>query len=152
MFTLLRKTFSRSNVTKLLIIFSAALSTRYFVNSFFDINVFSDFTNPISLIYYFLFSTFVVTVQQFVDLKPISLSSLEWIQVTFNTSGSNGGVGPNNGGPLNKPSSTTNDNVAIRNYWNTIMNPSPVNTATSETNTVNPPRYIRFLTRLCPGS
>lgn len=115
MFTPLKKIFSRANVTKLLIIFLAGLSSRYFVNYFFGINVFSDYTNFISLLYYFLFSTFVVVVQVLVDLKPISLSS-GGLPGIFNTGGSNGGVGPNNSGPLNQPNSTTNVDQQRRNH------------------------------------
>lgn len=61
------KIFNRLNFTKILIIFFAGLISRYMVNSIFEINVFSDFTNYISYLYYFFFSVFVALVHNFVD-------------------------------------------------------------------------------------
>ena len=60
------KVFNRFNLTKVFIIFIVGLFSRVLVNQFFDLNVFLEFSNNISLIYYFLMSLFIVLVHELV--------------------------------------------------------------------------------------
>ena len=59
--------FTLRNIVKVSIIFSVGLFSRFLVNYFFDINVFSEFTHYISLVYYFFFSSFIVYIDYFVS-------------------------------------------------------------------------------------
>ena len=67
------KIFNRQNFTKLVIIFTLGLIYRGLVNSYFDVNVFTDFTNFISLLYYFAFSTSIALVHEIVDFFHLSI-------------------------------------------------------------------------------
>lgn len=67
------KIFNRHNFTKIVIIFLFGLSSRFLVNYYLGVNVFTDFTNFISLTYYFGFSTFIVIIHEIVDLFHLSI-------------------------------------------------------------------------------
>lgn len=58
---------NKSNFTKIIIIFLVGLSSRTLVHIIFDVNVFSDFTNYISLLYYFVFSIFAVLIYEILE-------------------------------------------------------------------------------------
>ena len=59
--------FKPGNICKIFTIFILGFFSRYFINDLFDINVFKDYTNYISLTYYFSFSCFVVYIIQLFD-------------------------------------------------------------------------------------
>lgn len=65
--------FNQYNFTKVFVIFLVGLSSRALVNYIYDVNVISDFTNQISLIYYFLFSFFVVVIHETVQYFQFSI-------------------------------------------------------------------------------
>jgi hypothetical protein len=56
--------FKRGNVIKILFLFIVTFSSRILINNFFSINVFEDFLNPISIVYYFSLATFVVFINE----------------------------------------------------------------------------------------
>ena len=66
-----------SNLFKVLVIFSFGFISRLIVNWWFGINVFVDYTEPISILYYLSFSVFIVTINDlFVYCIEEGLSSL----------------------------------------------------------------------------
>jgi len=67
------RVFNRLNFTKVFIIFVLGFLSRGFVNAFFDVNVFFDFTNSISLTYYFSFSIFIVILHDLIELFQFSI-------------------------------------------------------------------------------
>ena len=56
--------FKKVNLKKIFFIFIIGLVSRLVVNNYFEVNVFSDFFNKVSLVYYFLFSCFLVIVNE----------------------------------------------------------------------------------------
>jgi hypothetical protein len=74
---MIKKIFTKRNLIKLTLIFTVGLISRYLVNTYFNINVFSEFIHPISIIYYFFMSTFIVFVHELVHFDSLpSLYSL----------------------------------------------------------------------------
>lgn len=59
------KVLNKSTLFKVFIIFVFGLTTRFLVNDFFSINVFSDYLHPISLLYYLFMSFFIACVHEF---------------------------------------------------------------------------------------
>lgn len=73
--------FNRGNITKVFIIFIVGFISRFLVNQFFGVNVFLDFTNNISLLYYLVMSCFVVFVHELVayfEFSVIPSSLITW--------------------------------------------------------------------------
>lgn len=54
-------------IKKILTLFIIGFSSRLFVNNYFDINVFKDYTDIISIIYYFIFSSFIVSFDSLIE-------------------------------------------------------------------------------------
>lgn len=77
-----QKLFTKRNLIKLIIIFTVGLVSRYLVNTYFNINVFSEFLHPISIIYYLSMSTFIVFVHELLDFS--SLPSLSFLLPKIN--------------------------------------------------------------------
>jgi hypothetical protein len=71
---LLCKIFTKSRISKILIIFIVGFTSRIFVNYMYNINIFLDFISYISLIYYFIFSMFIVLVHEVIDCLDVSHS------------------------------------------------------------------------------
>lgn len=72
--------FNRLNLSKVLVIFVVGFVTRVLINYVYDINVFVDYLNTISLTYYGMMSIFVVLVNElfsYVDLKSLPLISIK---------------------------------------------------------------------------
>lgn len=65
--------FNRFNLTKVFIIFIVGFISRILVNQFLGVNVFIDYTNTISLIYYLVMSSFVVIVHELVGYLNFSI-------------------------------------------------------------------------------
>lgn len=76
----LGRVFNRSNFIKFVLIFSFGFFSRFLVNDFFNINVFIDYTNNISLIYYMFFGVFIVFVHEFVSLFDFVLFPFDCIR------------------------------------------------------------------------
>lgn len=60
----LTNVFNLTNIIKILIIFSVGFISRIIIYHYWDINVFSEYTNNISILYYFGLSTFSVYFDQ----------------------------------------------------------------------------------------
>lgn len=65
------------------IIFIFGLCSRIFVNYCFDLNVFTDYFHYISLLYYLLLSSFIVSIHYLFDLINIDLFSFKTLLVNF---------------------------------------------------------------------
>lgn len=59
--------FNRETITKVFIIFIFGFASRIIINCIYDINVFIEFTNIISILYYLVFAMFTVLVHEFVS-------------------------------------------------------------------------------------
>ena len=108
----LNRNINRLTLSKVLVIFVVGLVSRVLVNNFWDVNVFVDYLNSISLLYYGFMSIFVVLVNElysYIDLKIIpkiskdvfSLSSIrKSISVLISNQGNKGkipiSIGDNN--------------------------------------------------------
>jgi hypothetical protein len=69
----LKRNINRLTLSKVLVIFVVGLLSRVLVNNFWDVNVFVDYLNSISLIYYGFMSIFVVIVNELyshIDIIP----------------------------------------------------------------------------------
>ena len=63
--------FNRQNLTKVFIIFIVGYTSRVLINNMYDINVFKDYTNLISYIYYIVMAFFTMLVHEFVSYFDI---------------------------------------------------------------------------------
>jgi len=61
--SILALVYTKANISKIIIIFSVGLLSRIIVNYIYSINVFTDYLNSISLIYFSFMSVFIVFVQ-----------------------------------------------------------------------------------------
>ena len=81
----LGKIFSRLNTIKILVIFVVGFVSRVLVNYFWDVNVFVDYLNSISLGYYGFMATFVVLVNElfsYFDIKLLPKISMDVFSIT----------------------------------------------------------------------
>jgi hypothetical protein len=62
-------------IIKIIIIFSVGLMTRYFINEYYNINVFSEYTSGISIAYYTFMSVFTNILNKYFSLTTIPLGS-----------------------------------------------------------------------------
>jgi len=60
----LQRSFTRANISKILIIFIVGFTSRYLINEYYNINVFTDYLSSISIIFYTAFSAFIVFVHE----------------------------------------------------------------------------------------
>lgn len=58
------KFFTTANFSKILVIFTVGLLSRYFINEYFNINVFTEYWSMVSVTFYSLFATFVVFIHE----------------------------------------------------------------------------------------
>lgn len=65
--------FNRVTLTKVFLIFSIGYLSRLFIHSYYDVNVFVDFSTTISLVYYSIFSFVVVVVGEVVSYFQLDL-------------------------------------------------------------------------------
>jgi hypothetical protein len=68
---------------KVVIIFIVGFASRFFINNINIINIFLDYFNYISILYYILFSVFIVLVHEFVDYFSFSFSFSSIIYTSF---------------------------------------------------------------------
>ena len=65
--------FNRYNFTKVVIIFVVGLSSRILVNHIYNVNVYLDYFNYVSLTYYIIFSLFIAISHELVNYFEFSL-------------------------------------------------------------------------------
>jgi len=70
---LFTRIFNRSNLNKAIIIFVIGFITRIIVNYIYGVNVFSEYLNKISFIYYISFSFIIVIIHEFVAYFNINV-------------------------------------------------------------------------------
>jgi hypothetical protein len=70
---LLSRILNKSNINKILIIFIVGLTSRIIINYIYNINVFIDYFNKVSIIYYILMSTFIVLVHEVVTYFDVNI-------------------------------------------------------------------------------
>jgi len=81
--TLFKRIFNPLNISKALIIFIFGLVSRILVNSIYDINVFTEYTETISLVYYSTMALFVVFINELVTYFNFSFISSFHIDSLF---------------------------------------------------------------------
>lgn len=69
--------FNLTNIIKILVIFSVGFISRIIIYHYLDINVFSEYTNNISILYYFSLSTFSVYFDQLFSFQYCVPTNLE---------------------------------------------------------------------------
>lgn len=75
----LLKLFKLANIFRVFIVFLVGFISRFLVNYYFGIDVFIQFTSPISIIYYTLFSAFVVYISELFNyLSIINFNFLDY--------------------------------------------------------------------------
>ena len=83
--SLWNRNFNRLNLSKVLVIFVVGLVSRVLVNNFWDVNVFVDYLNTISLTYYGMMSIFIVLVNElfsYFDLKLLPKISMDVFSIS----------------------------------------------------------------------
>jgi hypothetical protein len=73
---LFKRLFNKVTFTKVIIIFVVGLFSRVFINYFYGVNVFVEYTNVISLYYYGFMSLFVVFINEVVVYFELDLFTL----------------------------------------------------------------------------
>lgn len=71
----LKKIFNKKSIIKIFIIFIVGFIIRIIVNYFYNINVFIDYTNIISIIYYYFMALFVVVINEITTQFQFPFSS-----------------------------------------------------------------------------
>ena len=70
---ILGKIFTQSNLNKVIIIFTVGFVSRAFIVNIYDVNVYSQYLDKISLIYYSCFSLFIVIVHELINFYNINI-------------------------------------------------------------------------------
>lgn len=70
---LLCKIFNKPNLNKILIIFIVGFTSRIFINYMYNINVFVDYLNKVSIIYYVSMSMFTVLIHEIITFFNINI-------------------------------------------------------------------------------
>ena len=70
-YNIIKRIFTRDNLCKIFVIFVFGFVSRLLINSYFDINVFIEFLNPISVLYYMFFSSFIVMIHEFINFNSL---------------------------------------------------------------------------------
>jgi hypothetical protein len=70
---LLTRILNKPNLNKILIVFIIGLSSRILVNYIYNVNVFIDYFNKVSIIYYVLMSMFIVAIHEVVSYFDINI-------------------------------------------------------------------------------
>ena len=74
-------TFNKSILVKVLFIFLIGFISRIIINNYFDVNVFLDYTNYISIIYYFGLSSFSIYFDQLFSFHLATPTYVEFFNV-----------------------------------------------------------------------
>lgn len=75
--------FTKINLSKVIIIFVVGFTSRLFINYFYGINVFVEFTNIVSLVYYSFMSLFIVFVNEVVIFFEVDFIGAFISLITF---------------------------------------------------------------------
>nr|QJQ35512.1 hypothetical protein [Fusarium begoniae] len=67
------KLFLPTNLSKIIVIFAAGLLSRYLINEYLDVNVFTEYLSLISITFYSLFATFVVFINELFSFFNINI-------------------------------------------------------------------------------
>ena len=81
----LKRNINRLTLSKVLVIFVVGLVSRVLVNNFWDVNVFVDYLNSISLVYYGMMSIFIVLVNElfsYIDIKILPKISFDVFRIS----------------------------------------------------------------------
>src|ERR1700683_1520706 len=70
---LLGKIFTQSNINKVIIIFIVGFISRIFIVKMYNVNVFFEYLNIISILYYSCMSFFVVIIHEFVNFFEFNI-------------------------------------------------------------------------------
>src|SRR6266542_809393 len=92
---LLSRILNKQNINKILIVFIVGLTSRILVNWIYNVNVFTDYFNTISILYYMLMSIFIVLIHEIVtlfDINIIPYSTFNNIKINFTNIKVFGGV------------------------------------------------------------
>ena len=73
---LLSIVFNKKNFNKIFFIFIVGFVSRFSLNNMYNINIFLNYFNYISILYYIFFSVFIVLVHEFVDYFSFSFSNI----------------------------------------------------------------------------
>jgi len=71
-YLLFRLIFNKSNRNKFIFIFILGFVSRVFVNNVYNVNVFLDYLNQVSVLYYLFFSLFIIIAHEFIDYFSIN--------------------------------------------------------------------------------
>ena len=82
---LLKNMFNLTNITKVLVIFSVGFLSRIIIYHYFNVNVFSDYTNYIFILYYFSMSSFLVYLDHIfsyqyngpINIEPVNIKPFD---------------------------------------------------------------------------
>src|SRR3982750_1169983 len=66
-------TFNRSNLNKVIFIFTFGLISRTFINNIYNVNVFSGYLNQVSVVNYLFFSFLIIITHELVDYYHINI-------------------------------------------------------------------------------
>jgi hypothetical protein len=75
--------FNKSNLVKVLFIFFIGFVSRIIISNYFDVNVFLDYTNYISILYYFSLSSLSVYFDQLFSFHLSTPTNAEFINVKY---------------------------------------------------------------------
>src|SRR5438477_7522017 len=81
---LFMRVLNKSNRMKMIFVFVVGFISRVFVNNVYNVNVFLDYLDQISLIYYLFFSLFIIIIHEFVDCFNNVFPSFSFINVIDN--------------------------------------------------------------------
>jgi hypothetical protein len=70
---LLKKIFTRTNISKVIVIFLVGFLSRYFINEHLSTNVFIEYLTMVSIIFYSFFATFVVFVNELFSFFNVNI-------------------------------------------------------------------------------
>ncbi len=71
--TFFKRVFTPVNLSKVLVIFFVGFISRYLINDYFSINVFTEYLTLISVTFYSIFATFVVFIHEYFSFFNISI-------------------------------------------------------------------------------
>jgi hypothetical protein len=70
---ILKRVFTPVNVSKAIVIFLVGFISRYFINDYYDINVFKEYLTLVSITFYSVFAAFVVFVNELFSFININI-------------------------------------------------------------------------------
>ena len=80
---LLARIFTKSNISKVIIIFIVGFVSRIFVSYVYGVNVYFEYLHSISLKYYILMATFIVIIGEIISYFEINIIPLSLINSYF---------------------------------------------------------------------